>query len=99
MPSVQRAHDELKKDGIQVITISIDGTGEAAVKPVFARGGYTLPALIDRSMAVAREFGVRGVPSTVVVDAKGMIRARSLGHVDFDGAELRNYARSLARGR
>ena len=76
MPSVQRAHNELKKDGIQVITVSIDGVGEAAVKPVFARGGYTMPALID---------------------TKGMIRARTTGHIDFDSAELRNYARSLNR--
>jgi alkyl hydroperoxide reductase subunit AhpC len=98
MPSVQRAHDELRKDGIQVITISIDGTGEAAVKPIFARGGYTLPALIDRNRAVARDFGVLGVPSTVVVDTKGMIRVRTLGHIDFDGRGLRNYVRSLARG-
>jgi alkyl hydroperoxide reductase subunit AhpC len=99
MPSVQRAHNELKKDDIQVITISIDGTGEAAVKPVFAKGGYTMPALLDLNMDVARGFGVRGVPSTVVIDAKGMIRARTTGHIDFDGAELRNFARNLARNK
>jgi peroxiredoxin len=97
MPSVQRAHNELKKDGIQVITISIDGTGEAAVKPVFAKGGYTLPALIDQKMQVARSFGVRGVPFTVIVDRKGMINARGLGHVDFDGQVLRKYVRALAQ--
>jgi peroxiredoxin len=94
---VQRAHNELKKDGINVITISIDGTGEAAVKPVFAKGGYTMPALLDQNMTVARGFGVRGVPSTVIVDNKGMISARGLGHVDFDGQVLRNYARNLAK--
>jgi peroxiredoxin len=94
---VQRAHDELKKDGIQVITISIDGTGEAAVKPIFAKGGYTMPALLDQDMNVARGFGVRGVPSTVIVDKKGLINARGTGHVDFDGKVLRNYARDLAR--
>jgi alkyl hydroperoxide reductase subunit AhpC len=94
---VQRAHDELKKDGIQVITISIDGTGEAAVKPIFAKGGYTMPALLDRDMNVARGFGVRGVPSTVIVDRKGLINARGLGHVDFGGTVLRNYVRDLAR--
>jgi peroxiredoxin len=97
MPSVQRAHNELKKDGIQVITISIDGTGEAAVKPIFARGGYTLPALIDQKMQVARGFGVRGIPFTVIVDRKGMINARGLGHVDFDGQVLRKYVRALAQ--
>lgn len=96
MPSVQRAHDELKKNGIQVITISIDGTGAAAVRPVFARGGYTMPALLDQGMNVARGFGVRGVPFTVIVDRKGMINARGLGHVDFDGRVLRSYARKLA---
>ena len=94
---MQRAHNELKKDGIQVITISIDGTGEAAVKPIFAKGGYTMPALLDQDMNVARGFGVRGVPSTIIVDNKGMINARGLGHVDFDGQVLRNYARSLAK--
>ncbi len=99
MPSVQRAHEELKKDGIQVITVSIDGTGEAAVKPIFAKGGYTVPALLDSSMEVARGFGVRGVPSTVVVDNRGMIRARTLGHIDYGGTELRNFARELARGK
>lgn len=97
MPSVQRAHNELKKDGISVITISIDGTGAAAVKPVFARGGYTLPALLDQDMTVARGFGVRGVPSTVIVDGKGMIRARGLGHVDYDGEVLRKFVRNLAK--
>ncbi len=94
---MQRAHNELKKDGINVITISIDGTGEAAVKPVFAKGGYTMPALLDQNMTVARGFGVRGVPSTVIVDNKGMINARGLGHVDFDGRVLRDYARNLAK--
>ena len=97
MPSVQRAHNELKKDGVQVITVSIDGTGEAGVKPVFAKGGYTMPALLDQNMEVARGFGVRGVPTTVIIDAKGMIRVRTTGHVDYDGSDLRNFVRGLAR--
>ena len=96
MPAVQRAHDELKKDGIAVITISIDGTGASAVRPLFEKAGYTLPALLDQNMDVARNFGVRGVPYTVIVDSRGMINARGLGHVDFDGPVLRRYVRALA---
>ena len=97
MPSVQRAHNELKKDGIHVITISVDATGEPAIKPIFAKGGYTLPALIDSDMNVARGFGVRSVPYTVVVNTKGMITARGYGHVDYDGPVLRKYVRGLAK--
>ena len=97
MPSVQRAHTELKKDGIHVITISVDATGEPAIKPIFAKGGYTMPALVDSDMNVARGFGVRSVPYTVVVDTKGMITARGYDHIDFDGPVLRKYVRSLAK--
>ena len=97
MPSVQKAHNQLKKDGIQVVTISIDGTGEAAVKPVFAKGGYTMPALIDQNMNVARSFGVRGVPTTVIIDKKGMISARVLGPLDMDSPALLATVRSLAK--
>jgi len=96
MPSVQKAHDELKKEGIQVVTVSIDGTGEQAVRPFFEKRGYALPAWIDLDMNVARGFGVRAVPYTVIVDTRGMITARGYGHVDFDGRALRKYVRELA---
>ena len=79
-----------------MITVSIDGTGESAVRPLFTRGGYTLPALIDTDMNAARGFGVRSVPYTVIVDTRGMITARGYGHVDFDSRKLRGYVRDLA---
>ncbi len=56
-----------------------------------------MPALLDQNMDIARTFGVRGVPYTVIVDNRGMISARGPGHVDFDGQVLRNYARNLAK--
>jgi peroxiredoxin len=97
MPSVQRAHDKLKKEGIQVITISLDTDGESAVRPVFAKGGYTLPAWIDRNRQVSRQFGARGVPYTVIVDKTGHINAGGFGHVNFDSKVLHDYVRKLAK--
>jgi peroxiredoxin len=96
MPSVQRAHDTLRKDGISVVTVSLDGTGERAVKPFMAKHGYTVPALLDQKMEVARAFGVRAVPFTVVVDRKGMIVARGWGPFDVNAARFREYVHRLA---
>lgn len=96
MPSVQRAHDSLRKSGIAVLTVSLDGTGEQAVKPFMAKHRYTVPALIDPRMEVARGFGVRGVPSTVVVDRKGMIVVSGFGPYDVDSTEFRQYVQKLA---
>jgi peroxiredoxin len=96
MPSVQRAHDTLRKNGIAVLTVSLDGAGEQAVKPFMAKHKYTVPALTDQRMEVARGFGVRGVPSTVVVDRKGMIIASGFGPYDIDSVEFRQYVQRLA---
>jgi peroxiredoxin len=96
MPSVQRAHDTLGKSGISVLTVSLDGTGEQAVKPFMAKHGYTVPVLIDQKLDVARAFGVRAVPFTIVVDRKGMIAARGWGPFDVDAAEFRQYVQRLA---
>jgi cytochrome c biogenesis protein CcmG/thiol:disulfide interchange protein DsbE len=44
------------------------------------RLGITYPALLDDSSApVARRYGVRGIPQTVFVDARGVVRGRVYG--------------------
>ena len=96
MPSVQRAHELLKSNGVTVLAISIDGTGVKAAKPVMDEGKYTFPAPVDQEMSVARQFGARGVPMTYVVDRKGMIRAQGFGPLELDSKPFLDYVRSLA---
>jgi peroxiredoxin len=97
MPSVQRAHEQLKGNGVTVLGISIDGTGMQAAKPVVEEGKLSFPVPVDQDMAVARKFGVRGVPMTYVVDRKGVVVAQGFGPVDFDAPDFRNYVRAVAR--
>lgn len=96
MPSVQKAHEMLKGNGITVLAISIDGTGVQAAKPVMDEGKFTFAAPVDQTMAVARQFGVRGVPMTYVVDRKGMIRAQGFGPLDLESAQFLDYVKSVA---
>ena len=97
MPSVQRAHETLKGNAVTVLAISIDGTGVPAAKSVMDEGKFTFAAPVDQSMAVARQFGARGVPMTYVVDRKGLIRAQGFGPLDLDSKEFLEYVRSVAR--
>ena len=96
MPSVQRAHEILQGNGVTVLAISIDGTGVKAAKPVMDEGKFTFAAPVDQSMAVARQFGARGVPMTYVVDRKGMIRAQAFGPLELDSEAFLDYVRSVA---
>jgi peroxiredoxin len=82
------------KDAV-ILPISIDGSGENAVKPYMAKHGLTFPSLIDRRMEVARRFGVRGTPTTVVVNRNGDIVARGLGPFDLESPEFTQYLEKL----
>jgi peroxiredoxin len=99
---VQRVHDALKDQAKEVVilSISIDGTGERAVKPYMTAHGFTFPTLLDQRMEVARQFGVRGTPTTVIVNGKGEIVARAIGPFDLESQPFTAYLDDLlAQGR
>jgi peroxiredoxin len=92
---VQRVAETLKDQDVVVLPISVDGSGENAVKPYMAKHGFTFPTLIDQRMEVARQFGVRGTPTTVVVNRNGEIVARGLGPFDLESPEFAQYLQQL----
>ena len=95
MPSVQRVHEALQPQGVVVLAISIDGAGVQAVQPVITKHGYTFSTLVDSQMEVARAFGVRGVPTTYVIDRQGAVVASGFGPIDFDSPSFRAYVQAL----
>jgi peroxiredoxin len=95
MPSVQKAHDRFQGKDVAILAISIDGLGERAVNPFMAEHGYTFPSLIDQTMEVARQFGVRLVPTTYVANREGVIVGAGVGPVDLASPEFAQYLESV----
>ena len=95
---MQKAHDLFREKDVVVLAISIDGTGERAVKPFMGQHGYTFPSLIDQTMAVARQFGVRLVATTYVVNREGMVVGAGVGPLDLASPEFAQYLISLLSG-
>jgi hypothetical protein len=48
-------------------------------------------------MAVAREYGIRWLPVTVVRDRKGVIVGRAIGARDWDGKEALEFIQPLLK--
>ena len=92
---MQRVHEAWHNRDVIVLAISLDGAGERAVKPFLAEHGYTMPTLVDPRLEVARQFGVRMVPTTVVVNRAGTIVARGMGPFDLESAAFAEYIRAL----
>ena len=92
---MQRVIEAQKDQDLVILPISIDGSGAKAVQPYMENHRYTFQTLIDQRMEVARQFGVRGTPTTVVVNRQGQIVARGLGPFDLESPEFAQYLQQL----
>ena len=91
MPHIQKVHEDYRDQGLVVLGINY---AEPAEKPrAFNKEkGYTFTTLVDPGGKVAAAYGVRGIPTTVIVDTNGIISTRTVGYKPE--AELRQ---ALAR--
>ena len=95
MPSVQKAHREYQGKDVVVMTVSLDGGEDVAVKKFLDEHRYTMPSVRDKGMIVSRRMEVRGVPSTVIIDREQNIASRGFGPLDLDRADVKKTIQTL----
>jgi thiol-disulfide isomerase/thioredoxin len=99
MPSLDRLHAALSPEGIEVAAISVDRGGMRQVAPFFEVHGLKhLPVYLDPSGASMRALGVRGLPTTIVIDRRGRDAGRLEGAADWNSDAAKRLLRALARG-
>lgn len=77
---------------IQFYAINIQESGDQ-VANFLGENGYSLPVLLDGDGRIASQFHVRAIPTTLVVDAQGVIRYRKSGGATAE--ELEKVLKSL----
>ena len=75
---------------------------EEAPDHVFAFMGQltvfpSFPILFDRDSEVSKIFGVKGLPTTLLIDKQGFVVYRAIGGRDFDHPEVQKIIRELLR--
>ncbi len=71
MPYLQSLNDRYSEQGVVVLAINQEESRSTVDRFINGRG-YTFTVLLDTDGAVARDYGVWGIPYTVVVDQSGM---------------------------
>lgn len=92
---MQRVIETLKHSDVVILPISMDKRGASAVQPYMTENKLTFPALLDQRQEVARQFGVRGTPTTVVVNRAGQIIARGMGPAGMESSAFQEYLQAL----
>lgn len=76
-------------DDRPVITIASWSESEAEVVEYLGQKSLDMPVLVDTQGFWAREYGVRGVPASFIVDKDGMVRFVESGYTTEWGLRLR----------
>jgi thiol-disulfide isomerase/thioredoxin len=71
--------DSLSRD-YQVVTVAMQSGGDREVAAYLRKQGLGFDAVADPYGEIAAEWGVRGVPSSFVLDAGGDISSRNVGY-------------------
>lgn len=86
---MERLHQQVDAENFKVIAVNqmedVDQvfafTGQLEIDPTFA-------ILFDSTSEVSRDYAVRGLPTTYLIDKEGNIRYRAVGGREFDHAEV-----------
>lgn len=71
MPGIQKLHDRYAERGLTVLAISYEEP--AVMAPFLVQNAYTMPVGSDPQKQTIGAYGIRGWPTTVVVDKEGKV--------------------------
>jgi peroxiredoxin len=78
LPALQSASQRYQDRGVILLGVDVRENAEA-VRQFAMQSGLTYPLLLDHDGSVADRYQVRGIPTTVFLDAEGVLRARHVG--------------------
>ena len=96
MPALEALYKKLGGDSFAVLAVNqwedpdhvFAYTGELNVFPTF-------PILFDPESAISTDYGVKGLPTSFLIDKKGRLAYRAVGGRDFDRPEVERLIREL----
>lgn len=96
MPSLDALQGKAGTAPLAVLALSEDRGGAATVKAFFARQKYSkLKPFVDPNMSVAETLGVRGLPTTFIIDKRGRMVTKVEGPYQWDGEAIVSQLGSL----
>jgi len=86
MPAMEKLHQALKNKDFALVTVSIQESA-AEVKRFLKQNQLTFTALLDPTGKTVPGFGLRAIPTTLILDKTGRIVGRVMGPRPWDSRE------------
>ena len=95
MPGLQELQEKFKDHGLEILSINQGETAEQ-VRNFIQRKKYSFHVILDQDGAIGGQYGVRGIPTLVLVDKKGVVQWLRVGYSENDD-ELRQLLERLTK--
>ncbi|MBM7853932.1 peroxiredoxin [Desulfohalotomaculum tongense] len=81
MPEIEETYNKYKDRGFAVLAVNITVQEEyaGAVKDFVTENGYSFPVLMDRDGKVSLQYGVRSIPTSLIINRQGEIIDAKIG--------------------
>jgi thiol-disulfide isomerase/thioredoxin len=94
MPLLQQAHDTYQRTGLRVLGISQDTADRAAAaRTYWTQAGWTFSSVLDPAVVVAWQYQVLFLPSTIFINAQGVVTAIHRGPIN--AIQLQQYLATI----
>lgn len=94
MPTMEKLHWKLKKDGLEVVAINIR-EGKKDVRKFLDELGLTFTVLLDKDGKVSEEYGAWAIPLSYFINRKGEFVGKVAGSREWNSPEARAFFREL----
>lgn len=83
MPALREVHEAIKNKRSKLIAINL--TDNDSMKDVLAfvkEGAVTYPVLLDEKGSVGNAYGIRSIPTVIIIDQKGLVVEHRVGGME-----------------
>lgn len=94
MGFLDQTHQQLKAEGFEVVGINVDENREDA-EEFLTRYPVKFTQTLDADGQCPGRFGVQAMPSSYLVDRKGIVRHIQLGYRTSENADIRSKIKAL----
>lgn len=98
MPAMERLYQEFKGKGFEILAVNVKDKRSDALAFV-KKLKLTYPIMMDPEGEIGLLYGAFGMPTTYLIDEKGMVLARLWGPADWYSPGARNLIKSLLERR
>ena len=89
MPSMEVMYQRYPRGDFEILAVSIDTIGEPPVRAFVEELNLSFPILMDNQFTLNDYYQVRVVPTSILIDRKGVVFQRVLGAKDWANPDTR----------